>query len=262
MKKLAMLATISLIALASLSLTGCIQAYSDTVIEKDGSGTATLSMSMSPAMVEAIQDMEDLGMTQDQNMEIPKFGDINKDDLDKAAKGHGVKITKFEKSADDGYQKLDIAMEFEDLKSLSYVMGSLMGGKPGEGMGIYETADDNFVLKQATYDFPDVPADEVEESAPAPKAEADTEKPVLTAEEKSAKQMEVYGKLMAAVGELDIKFTITVPGEIIESNAPAVDGTTSIWTINPSNMMNQQDQNMEPIITFSSKGLKIKALKE
>ena len=38
MKKLAMLATISLIALASLSLTGCIQAHSDTVIEKDGSG--------------------------------------------------------------------------------------------------------------------------------------------------------------------------------------------------------------------------------
>jgi len=97
MKKLAMLATISLIALAALSLTGCIQAHSDTVIEKDGSGTATLTMSMSPAMSEAIRDMEELGMTQGQEMEVPKFDDINKDDLVKAAKGHGVKITKFEK---------------------------------------------------------------------------------------------------------------------------------------------------------------------
>ena len=50
MKKLAMLATISLIALAALSLTGCIKAHSDTVIEKDGSGTATLTMSMSPPL--------------------------------------------------------------------------------------------------------------------------------------------------------------------------------------------------------------------
>ena len=145
MKKLAMFATISLIALATLSLTGCIQAHSDTVIEKDGSGTATLTMSMSPAMTEVLQDMEDLGMNEGQDMDVPKFDEINKDDLVKAAKGHGVKITKFEKGMVDGREKLDIAMDFEDLKSLSYVMGSLMGGNTGEGMGIYETADGNFL---------------------------------------------------------------------------------------------------------------------
>jgi hypothetical protein len=262
MKKFALLATISLIGLAALSLTGCIQAHSDTVIEKDGSGTATLTMSMSPAMTEVIQEMEELDMTQGQEMDVPKFDDINKDDLVKAAKGHGVKITKFEKGTVDGREKLDIAMDFEDLKSLSYVMGSLMGGNPGEGMGIYETADGNFVLKQATYDFPPEPAGEVEDSEPAPKAEDQTEKAPMTPEEKSAKQMEIYGKLMSTVAELDVRLTVTVPGEIIESNAPTVEGNTSIWAINSSNMMNQQDQDMEPVITFSSKGLKIKALKE
>ena len=74
--------------------------------------------------------------------------------------------------------------------------------------------------------------------------------------------MEIYGKLMGAVAELDVRMTITVPGEIIESNAPTVEGNTSIWAINASNMMEQQDQDMEPVITFSSKGLKIKPIKE
>ena len=262
MKKLAMLATISLIALASLSLTGCIQAHSDTVIEKDGSGTATLTMSMSPAMTEVLQDMEELDMTQGQEVDVPKFDDIDKDDLVKAAKGHGVKVTKFEKGLVDGRDKLDIALDFEDLKSLSYVMGSLMGGNPGDGMGIYETADGNFVLKQTTYEFPPEPAEEVEDSESAPKTEGDTKKPTLTDEEKAAKQMEIYGKLMGSMAELDVRLAITVPGEIIESNAPTVEGNTSIWAINSSNMMNQQDQDMEPVITFSSKGLKIKPIKE
>ncbi len=264
MKKLAMFATISLIALAALSLTGCIQAHSDTVIEKDGSGTATLTMSMSPSVVEAIRDMEELGMNQGQDMEVPKFDEINKDDLVKATKDHGVKITKFEKGTIEGREKLDITMDFEDLKSLSFVMGKLMGGNPGDGMGIYETADGNFVLKEAHYDFPPEPTGEVEESESAPEAETegDTEKSTLTDEEKSQKQMELYGKMMGAMAELDVRLTITVPGEIIESNAPTVEGNTSIWAINAGNMMDQQGQDMEPVITFSSKGLKIKALKE
>ena len=51
---------------------------------------------------------------------------------------------------------------------------------------------------------------------------------------------------------------ITVPGDVIESNAPQVDGRTSVWKIDPTNMMEQQGE-LEPVITFSGKGLKIKA---
>ena len=67
------------------------------------------------------------------------------------------------------------------------------------------------------------------------------------------------GKLMGAMSELDISMKITVPGDIINSNAPLVEGRTSIWTINQSNMMSS-NQDMEPVITFSAKGLKLKAL--
>ena len=71
------------------------------------------------------------------------------------------------------------------------------------------------------------------------------------------KQMELMGKLMGAMSELDVRMSITVPGDIIATNAPAREGRTSVWTINSSNMMTA-GMDMEPEITFSGKGLKIK----
>jgi hypothetical protein len=250
------------VALAAMALTGCVQMHSDTVIKKDGSGTATMKMSLSPGMAEAIKEMEDLGMNEDQDMDVPEFDQISKEDLEKAAKGHGVKVTKFEKDTADGNMALDIALEFEDLKGLSYVMGNIMGGDSGDGMGIFATDDGNFVLKEAKYDFPDEPDTDDEMSAEEMKEAQEKTAEVLTDEEKAQKQMALMGKMMGAMGELDIKFTITVPGEVIESNAPTVEGNTSIWAINAGNMMSQEHNEMEPVIKFSSKGLKIKPLKE
>jgi hypothetical protein len=257
MKKFIVLA---IIALSALGLTGCIQVQSHTTIEKDGSGTANLAFSLSPGMAEAIKEMEALGMNEGQDVDVPKLDEINRADLEEAAKGHGVKITKFEKTEGDA-PSLDIALEFEDLKSLSYVMASIMGGEPGQGMGIYEKSDGNYILKAATYEFPDAPAKSAKDEEAA-KAEKESEAPVMTDEEKAQKQMALYGKMMGAIAELDVKFTVTVPGEVIESNAPTVEGTTSIWAINSGNMMNMQNENMEPVITFSSEGLDIEPLKE
>jgi hypothetical protein len=257
MKKFIVLA---IIALSALGLTGCVQVQSDTVIEKDGSGTASLAFALSPGMADAIKEMEELGMNEGQDVDVPKFDEINRADLEEAAKGHGVKITRFEKTEGDT-PSLDIGLEFEDLESLSYVMASIMGGEPGQGMGIYEAADGNFILKAATYEFPDEPVKPAKE-AEAAKPEDGSEAPVLTDEEKAQKQMALYGKMMGAIAELDVQFTVTVPGEVIESNAPTVEGTKSIWAINSGNMMNMQDDNMEPVITFSSEGLDIEPLKE
>lgn len=257
MKKFIVLA---IIALSALGLTGCIQVQSDTVIEKDGSGTANLALSLSAGMADAIKEMEELGMDQGQDVDVPKFDQINRADLEEAAKGHGVKITKFEKTEGDA-PSLDIGLEFEDLKSLSYVMASIMGGEPGQGMGIYETSDGNYILKAATYEFPDEPAKPAKDDEAAA-GEVQSEGPQLTDEEKAQKQMALYGKMMGAIAELDVKFTVTVPGEVLESNAPTVEGTKSIWAINSGNMMDMQNESMEPVIKFSSKGLDIKPLKE
>ncbi len=259
MKNFAMLA---IVALAATALTGCVQMHSDTIIEKDGSGTATMTLSFSPGMAEAIKEMEDLGMNEGQDMDVPEFDKINKKELEKAVKGHGVKITKFNKDTADGNMMVDIGLEFEDLKGLSYVMGKVMGDNPGDGMGIFQTDDGNFVLKEAKYDFPEEPDTKAEKTEEEIKEAKEKVASILTDEEKAQKQMALMGKMMGAMGELDVKFTITVPGEVIESNAPTVEGNTSIWAINAGNMMNQQDNDMEPVIKFASKGLKIKAIKE
>ncbi len=259
MKNFALLA---IVALAIMGLTGCVQMQSDTIIEKDGSGTATMTLSLSPGMAEAIKEMEELGMNEGQDMDVPEFDQINKKDLEKVAKGHGVKITRFDKDTADGNMKLDIGLAFKDLKGLSYVMGKIMGDNPGDGMGIFETADGNFLLKQAQYDFPEEPDTDDEMTEEEIEAAKEKVASILTDEEKAQKQMALMGKMMGAMGELDVKLTITVPGEVIESNAPTVEGNTSIWAINAGNMMNQQDNDMEPVIKFASKGLKIKAIKE
>lgn len=261
MKKLAMLA---IILLTALCLAGCVKLHSDTVIEKDGSGTASLTLSLSPTAAEIAQEMKELGMDEEQDMEMPSFDDIKKDDFAKAAEGHGVTITKFEKSTVEGSDQLDIQMDFKDLKGLSFVMGSAMGGEAGDGYGIFEAADGNFVLKQTHYEFSpeELAVLEGPEEASADEGAESTPPGEITDEEKAQRQMALMGKLMGAMAELDVKLTVTVPGEVIESNAMTLEGNTSIWAVNASNMMNQQQADMAPVIKFSSKGLNIEPLKE
>ena len=251
MKKFTILAVL---LAGALALSGCVQLNSDTVIEKDGSGTAALTMSVSTAVADALAEMQELDDGQSGDMDFPMFEDINQDDLDAAGKEHGVKIAKFERKVVDERKTLDIVMEFEDLEGLSYVMGKVMGGEVGEGMGIYDAGEGNFVLRQATYDFPEEPAEEELE------VEEETE-PAEPDPEAMQKQMALMGTLMGSISELDVAFRITVPGEIVSSNAPTVEGKTSIWSINSTNLL-QQDQDMDPEIVFSGKGLEIEPLAE
>lgn len=249
MKRTAMLA---MVLTGALALSGCVQLHSDTVIGEDGSGTASLSFSVSTEVAEAIQEAQALDSGQSQDMDFPMFDDIQKEKIEEACDGQGVKLKTFEKKEVDGRQTLEMALDFETLEGLSYVMNKAMGGGMGGGYAIFDAGDGNFVLRAHDYGFPEEAEEEeaVEEETPS---EMDPEQ--------MQKQMEVMGKLMAAISELDIAFTITVPGDIVESNAPAVEGRTSTWAINSSNMM-QQDQNTEPEIVFSGKGLKIKSVLE
>jgi hypothetical protein len=254
MKKLLLLAVM---VLAAVNLTGCVIFHSTTDIKADGSGVAELTMSMSPSVQEAIKELQAMDSPQAQEMDFPMMSDLNKADLEKAAKGHGVKVKKFEKTSADGREGMTIVLAFEDLKGLSFVMGRVMGeGGNSEGMGIFDAGEGNYVLRSAQYDFPAEPDAEEKadvETSTAPATDMDPAQ--------MQKQMEIMGKLMGAMAELDVSFKITVPGEIVSTNAPETDGRTSIWAINSGNMMSM-DQNMEPEIVFAGKGLKIKPLKE
>lgn len=240
------------LAAALVLFGGCLQMHSTTVVKDDGSGTATLKLSFSPSVAEAMQELSELDPNSSQGM--PDFKDLDKAKIQKAAKGHGVKITSFSTGDENDRTVIDLAMEFKDLKGLSYVLGHVLGeGDNNGGIGIFDAGDGNFVLRSTEYDFP---AEEVEEA----ETEVETEVPGAGDMDpaKMQKMMELTGKLMGAMAEMDVRMEFTVPGDIVSSNAPQTEGRTCIYTINASNMM--ANQNMEPEIVFSGKGLKIKPL--
>ncbi len=245
--------TATILAVSILALGGCIQMHSATVINKDGSGTASLKLSLTQSVADALKEMKDLDM--DSGQEMPDFSDINQADLKKAGKKHGVKITKFSRTDTDGRQGIDIQMAFKDLEGLSFVLNKVMGdGDKNGGIGIFDAGDGNLVLRSTEYDFPA----EEEDMAAADEADEDSGMDVSDMDPaKMQKSMALMGTLMGAISELDIRMEFTVPGDIVSSNAPTTEGRTAIWTINSDNMMSA-GQDMEPEIVFSGKGLKIK----
>ncbi len=238
-----------MVALAAL-MSGCIQMHMDTNIEKDGSGTMEMTMSLSAVVTEAINEMGADGMDDDME-EIGNLMKMEEKDLKESIKDLDVDLVKFKQSIVDGRETVQLAFKFKDLENLSLALREFMGGED-QGLAILDNGDGNFVVSTHDYNWPPLPDEEEEVIEAESMEDMDPEK--------MQKQMALMGKLMGAMGELDISMTMTVPGDIIESNAPTVEGRKSIWSINSSNMMSG-GTDMEPHIVFSGKGLKIKAVK-
>jgi len=247
--------TRTLVALLAVSLLmggGCMKIHTDTTIEKDGSGTATLYFSMAKEVAEAMEELSDMPNSQ-MDEAPPSPTAITKDEVEKAAAQYGVKVKKFEKFTDADRDGFEMELAFEHLQDLSYVLAGVMGGGE-DALCLFSTGDGNFLLTSTKLDLPDEPDEEFEVEAEADAAAS----PDDMSQEDMQKSMAVMQKMMAHMSDLDILMKITVPGDVIESNAPQVDGRTSIWKVDSSNMMEQQGE-LEPMITFSGKGVKIKA---
>ena len=243
---------------AALMLTGCLQLNSETQIDKHGGGSASMTISMSTAVSEALVEMQELDPEGGPGGEIPSFEDMNKEEIQERVKDFGVKITKFEKNTVDGRETVAIAYDFKDMKGLSAAMGAIMASPSGggeNGLGIFDAGDGNLVLRPTAYEFPAWEEEEEEDLTEESPSAAEMDPAQMQ------KQMEVMGKLMASLAELSVNLKITVPGDIVTTNAPLQEGRTSIWTIDSSNMMTASE-NMEPEIVFSGKGLKIKPISE
>ncbi len=241
-----------LVAVAAL-MTGCVQMHMDTEIKKDGSGTMEMTMSLSQVLSEVLAE----GGAEDDLEDLGKIMKMSEKEIKEKIKGHDIKLKKFSNKKVDGKETVHMVIEFKDLEGMSYAMSQIQGSGESEGgMAIMDIGDGKYALRSYDYNWPvQEPAEEeVEEEDPMDAMES-------MDPEKMQKQMELMGKLMGAMGELDFSMKVTVPGDIIESNAPVVEGRTSTWSINASNMMTAGGD-MEPDIVFSSKGLKMKALKE
>lgn len=238
------------VALAVLAFPGCVQMRSETIIDQSGGGTASVTVSMSQAVSDALKQMEELDTEGGPGGDMPAFDDLDRATIEKRVMEFGVKVTRFEKGERDGRETIDIAYEFKDLKGLSAAMGAFMsGGDSGEnGLGIFDAGGGNLVLRPASYDFPDWDAEDTTTDEDAGPTDLDPQQ--------MQQQMALMGTLMGAIAELDVSMRITVPGDIVSTNAPVQEGRTSVWAVNAGNMMST-GQNLEPEIVFSGKGLKI-----
>jgi hypothetical protein len=226
-------------------LAGCVTFHSAIVIEPDGSGTCTLNFSVSESVKAALAESGSMG---GEGKDMPSIDDFDRAEMEKRAKDNGVTITSFEHQTAEGRETVAIAMTFKDVTGLSRVMR--MGGSSDDGvLAILRNAEGNYVL--TSIPDPNPPAETAEEAAKTDEKPATPEDP--------AKAMELMGILMQSISELDIRMEVTVPGDVLSSSAPTVEGRTSVWAINAANMMEAQNMATEPEITFSKQGVNIDA---
>ena len=227
------------LAIALLAPAGCVQFRTDVTIDGKGGGTAKVSMSVADDVLAARTELDKLGGDV-MGLALPDYATITRAYLEKRGAGRGVTVTQFNKAGSGGRQTLECTLAFTDLKGVSWALNDVAAALGGSGLGLARGDGGNLVLRARQYDFPAA----AKKPAPAPTGEA------------ARRQAELATTLIGAIGELDISLNVTVPGDIVRSNAPQVSGRTSTWVINAGNMMNQQDVN--PEIVFSGAGLAIK----
>lgn len=239
---------------------GCVKMHMDTVIDKDGTGTCTLTYAMSAEVADAFEKLQassgaadgaDLGASP------PSLKEMTRQRVETICQDTGVKLVDHKYTDDENGVSLTLKIAFPDVSKLSgalNVLNSSADGTEQEVLRIVATDDGNYLLTSAT-----VPGAQTTDPASAEEeAEAEqeaTEAGDLAAMEESWEHMNV---LMSHLGEMDMRLSFTVPGDVIHSNAMEVEGRTSIWTINAANMMQAEEMDMAPEIRFSGKGLKIK----
>ncbi|HOX24730.1 MAG TPA: hypothetical protein PLL30_03075 [Candidatus Krumholzibacteria bacterium] len=251
-----------LIVAVALGLgTGCVKMQMETVIESDGSGTCTVAYGMSREVADAIAKMSELDSgTMGGSAEMPSLEDMTRDNMEAACREAGVKLVDHQYTDDASGTHLTMKLAFDDVANLSGALDALGANEDGgrEHLGIFQAGDGNLILKVIAASDEEAAEEPAEEEETADEDEAGGEEDMAKMQE----AMQYMGVLMAHSNELDVRMTVTVPGDVVSSNAPEVEGRTSIWAINASNMMAAQSMDMEPEIVFSGKGLKIKAGEE
>lgn len=243
---------LKLLAIAALALAaaGCVQSRLETVIAGDGSGTMSLSYSLSPEVAAAMKDLAAMPGQGEGQDELPSLDDFDRAKIEAACAVHGVKVKTLERAQAEGRETMTMELSFPSLDALSASLGE--SGSLTSGLRIVDAGDGNLKLVGVKL------AEKPEE--PEAEAEAETETPAGEMDAAAMqKGLEAMGKLMAAAAELNVVMRVTVPGDIVRHNAMRVEGRTAIWELNSANMMTAGQSLGEPEIVFSGKGLALKA---
>ncbi len=253
---------LGVLAAAVCLLAGCMKVHIETDIAKDGSGTATLTYAMVREVADAISAMEAAGSA-GAEVDMPRLGDLTRDSLAASCRRAGVNLLEHRHTDDAAGVTLSFKVAFDDVEDLSRLLASFDGDDDDgelEGWRIEPLGDGNYALRTVTLP-PAAAAEPADDDEAADLDELDELAEMDDLDEMSdlAAAFQHMAVLMSNIDKLDIRMAITVPGDVIHSNAMEVEGRTSIWTINAANMMQADEAALDPEIRFSGKGLKLKS---
>lgn len=235
--------------LLAFSLTGCVEINIETELKKDGSGKTEMEFVILPSTSEILAELAAIGDVPD--VDIARLVNLDGKELQAVVESHGVKVKKFKSRLKDDMQTISFRLEYKDLEGHAFALDQISGEHGAGHLGFFDAGEGNLLLKGTVYEFPV----EVEEEDTAA---VETEE---VSQEVMVKQSELFGRLWRSVNELTLFRSITVPGDLVGSNAMETDGRTSTYWMDESNRSEAKD-NFDPNIVFSGKGMKIKPMEE
>ena len=221
---------LGLVLLVGLVLTGCIKVDQTLTLNADGSGTLALRYGMPEQTLAQLKAMEQMAAQSDETLsmrqETPFDFDPDQVRADfEADKPDGVELTALTSEVVDGWKFIDLTVTFEDIRALKRT--ELFEDSQ---LAIERLGDGSYRITQAG-GGEDVSGD--------------------------AAGQQLMQQMTAMLAGLRIAQTIVVPGDIINTNATAVDGRSASWVFdiaedpNVINTLNETDLTL----TFAGDGV-------
>ena len=242
----------SLIGLTVLALTvlgsGCVQVRMDTEITRDGSGSTTISYRMNRPVADAISRLASYQAGGPEAIQdYPAAMDLRRERIDTVCRATGAELVDHTFADDAEGRRLSMTLAFPRIEVLSQVFAELDDAPGGERreLRLVRTPQDDYHLTSVA-------------ASPA-EAAADTALPPAGqwAPEDTHAAMRDMFVLLDHREELDVRITVTVPGEVINSNAMEVSDRTSIWVLNAATTGQPESPDFTPDILFSGEDLEL-----
>lgn len=235
-----------LLALA-LSVSSCIKVDQTLTLEDDGSGTLDIRYGMSEQTISQLETMEQMGQAMGDNAgtdlgmdtETPFDFDFDEEDVRERFESEpikGVELVSTNAETIDGWRYMNLKVRFDSLAALAKT--DLFEDSE---ISLTRDAEGHYVLRQRSGDAEPMPSDD------------SAEDPMQT---------QMMQQMAAMFAGMRIANRVSVPTEIIETNATEVEGRTASWVfdIDEDPTVLSKLEHLDMRVVFSSTGASIDEL--
>jgi len=219
------------LGLLLLLITGCIRVDQTLSLNADGSGRLDMRYGMAEQTIAQLEAMEQMSQGLGEGIEMQQQSPFEFDEEAvreqfEADKPAGVELVSVSSEVVDGWKYIDLTLEFDDLRALKKT--ELFQDSQ---LSISREDNGNYVLEQKSAGGEDV----------------------QTGDPRMQQQM------AAMFAGLRIANSVVVPGEVIETNATAVNGNRVSWVFDidkdPDVIAKLQDTDLR--VVFAGDGIKL-----